>query len=118
ENSLVLRSIKDTNLAKLLEFDIPLFQGIVFDLFPGLSFPELDYSILNEAVEDACVASNLQCTPFFLEKVQQLYEMLIVRHGLMIVGLPFAGKTSCYRILAAALGLIADRGGMNENKAI
>nr|CAI5840493.1 unnamed protein product [Callosobruchus analis] len=82
---------------------------IISDLFPGVAFLESDYRILNKAVEDACAASNLQCTQFFLEKVQQLYEMILVRHGLMIVGLPFAGKTSCYRILAAALALIEER---------
>ncbi|VEN46856.1 unnamed protein product [Callosobruchus maculatus] len=118
ENILVLRSIKDVNLAKFLEFDVPLFQGIISDLFPGVILPESDYRVLNKAVEDSCLTSNLQCTPFFLEKVQQLYEMIVVRHGLMIVGLPFAGKTSCYRILADALGLIEERGGMDEHRAI
>lgn len=85
------------------------FQGITSDLFPGVTLPEPDYVILNKAVADACSANNIQCTPFFLEKVQQLYEMIIVRHGLMIVGLPFAGKTTSYRMLAEALALVEER---------
>ncbi|CAG2054803.1 unnamed protein product [Timema podura] len=94
EDILMLRSIKD---------------GITNDLFPGVVLPVPDYTHLNAAVMDACKASNLQCTPTFLEKVQQIYEMMIVRHGFMIVGLPFGGKTTSYRVLADALGLIEDR---------
>lgn len=44
--------------------------------------------------------------------------MIVVRHGLMITGYPFGGKTTAYRILAAALALIEERGGMNEHKAV
>ncbi|KAJ8915598.1 hypothetical protein NQ315_003378, partial [Exocentrus adspersus] len=118
EDILVLRSIKDVNLAKFLVHDVPLFHGITSDLFPGVILPEPDYVVLNQAVGDACKARNIQCTPFFLEKVQQLYEMIVVRHGLMLVGFPFAGKTTCYRVLADALALIEERGGMDEHKAI
>lgn len=82
-------------------------------MFPGVDLPEPDYVILNKAVEDICKEQNIQNTPFFLEKVQQLYEMIIVRHGLMIVGLPFGGKTTSYRILADALGLVEERVNFN-----
>lgn len=100
------------NCAKLcytMLLQLLIFKGITSDLFPGVTLPEPDYVILNTAVDDTCKVQNMQNTPFFLEKVQQLYEMIIVRHGLMIVGLPFGGKTSSYRILADALGLIEER---------
>lgn len=74
-----------------------------------MELPEPDYVILDQALEDACKAANIQNTPFFMEKVQQLYEMIVVRHGLMIVGLPFGGKTTSYRMLAEALGLVEER---------
>lgn len=102
----MLRAINDVNLAKFLAFDLPLFKGITSDLFPGIVIPEIDYKNMYECVEIKLKEYKLQKTEYFMTKIIQLYEMILVRHGLMVVGWPFAGKSSCIKVLAGALSLL------------
>lgn len=54
-------------------------------------------------MQDNCAKQGLQPLPAFIEKIIQLYEMIVVRHGLMLVGQSFGMKTAAHSVLAAAL---------------
>ncbi|CRK98972.1 CLUMA_CG011958, isoform A [Clunio marinus] len=109
EDVLLLRSLLDVNLPKFLTIDIPLFQGIISDLFPNVEIPETDYGHFTEIFKNICESMNLQPKEEFMLKVIQTFEMLIVRHGFMLVGEPLSGKTAALTVLAECLTQLAKR---------
>ena len=116
ESIVMLRAINDVNLAKFLAPDVPLFKNITSDLFPGIILPEPDYTHMIACMKNQINHFNLQAEPYFIEKVIQLYEMIVVRHGLMVVGMPFAGKSSALKVLGGALTELHEKGLMKEMK--
>ena len=116
ESIVMLRAINDVNLAKFLSHDLPLFKNITNDLFPGIVLPTPDYVDLINCMKNQIRLLNLQDEPYFIDKVIQLYEMIVVRHGLMVVGLPFAGKSMALKVLAGALTELNEKGLMGEMK--
>ncbi|ORZ30920.1 dynein heavy chain and region D6 of dynein motor-domain-containing protein [Catenaria anguillulae PL171] len=104
EDLLLLRALCDVNVPKFLAEDVPLFHGIISDLFPGIPMPKSDHGALLEALAKVCVKSHLMPEESFLGKCLQMYDTINVRHGMMLVGPTGGGKTSCYRMLRDALG--------------
>ena len=46
-----MRALRDMNLPKFVFEDVPLFLGLIGDLFPGLDCPRVRYPKFNDAVE-------------------------------------------------------------------
>jgi dynein axonemal heavy chain len=107
EDVLLIRAMRDSNVPKFLECDLPLFRGIVSDLFPDVDIPVSDYGELRGTIESELRSSKLQDVPAFVEKILQLHETMIVRHGVMLVGSTASGKSTCAEILARSLSTLA-----------
>jgi dynein heavy chain len=69
EDKLLLRALRDVNVPKFLKDDIPLFENIIMDLFPGTEKPNIDYGALMNALVDSCAKGGLQPVPSFTNKV-------------------------------------------------
>lgn len=52
QDLVLMRALRDMNLPKFVAEDVPLFLGLIADLFPGLDCPRVRYPTFNEAVED------------------------------------------------------------------
>jgi dynein heavy chain len=74
EDILLIRAMRDSNVPKFLEQDLPLFGGILSDLFPGIKVPFVDYGKLQTAIEKSLDTLNLQRVPIFITKVIQVFQ--------------------------------------------
>jgi dynein heavy chain len=54
-----MRALRDVNVPKFLIDDLPLFENIIIDLFPGVDKPEQKYFGLVESINKACSNNNL-----------------------------------------------------------
>jgi dynein heavy chain len=72
EDILVLRSIKDVNLPKFLSPDIPLFEGIISDLFPGVDLPPSEYKQFIELLKKGLESNKLEHNKAYIERIIQV----------------------------------------------
>ncbi|XP_061907302.1 dynein axonemal heavy chain 10-like isoform X2 [Entelurus aequoreus] len=93
EDVVLMRALRDMNLPKFVFEDVPLFLGLISDLFPGLECPRVRYPDFNDAVEGILHDNNYILLPIQVDKVVQMYETMMTRHTTMIVGPTGGGKS-------------------------
>jgi dynein heavy chain len=72
EAEVLLKAMRDSNVPKFLHQDLPLFFGIIQDLFPGKNVPLDPHEAVREAVYRELEKRDLQRPEGFMLKIIQL----------------------------------------------
>jgi dynein heavy chain len=111
ERNVLMRALRDTNMAKLSKDDVYVFMGLIQALFPRLEVPKKEKLELVDACKQACKEmGNLPGeNDIFILKCVQYEELLHVRHSVFVLGPAGSGKTQCWRCLQNALAKLGDK---------
>ncbi|CDJ57328.1 hypothetical protein EMWEY_00007760 [Eimeria maxima] len=113
EQKLLIRSVTDTVVPKLVAQDVPLLRSLLMGVFPGADIPALEEKILLDEIERLCEARFLEAKGEWLEKVLQLYQIQRLQHGVMLVGPVGTGKSAAWRVLLDAMEKVDGIKGMS-----
>uniref|UniRef100_A0A803T6T9 Dynein axonemal heavy chain 17 n=1 Tax=Anolis carolinensis TaxID=28377 RepID=A0A803T6T9_ANOCA len=99
EDQVLMRSLRDFNVPKIVTDDMPVFMGLIGDLFPALDVPRKRDLSFESFVKQAVLHLKLQPEDNFVLKVVQLEELLAVRHSVFVVGSAGTGKSQVLKSL-------------------
>ena len=121
ELQLLKRALRDFNYPKIVKDDLPVFDGLISDLFPNVQVDRKRDMKLEDKIVEACEVVNekkkskviedeanhfkFYPDPTFVLKVVQLKELIEIRHSVFIMGNAGCGKTSTWKTLAKAFDL-------------
>ena len=100
EEAVLMRALRDFNIPKIITTDLPVFLGLINDLFPSIDVPRKRNLQWEEQIRQTVLASHLQAEDQFIRKVVELEELLGVRHSVFIIGGAGNGKTEVWRSLS------------------
>ncbi|XP_014790579.2 cytoplasmic dynein 1 heavy chain 1 [Octopus bimaculoides] len=109
EQEILIQSVMETMVPKLVAEDIPLLYSLLSDVFPGVSYTPAEMKALRAEVRKVCQEMFLtygegdEQGVQWVEKVLQLYQITQLHHGLMMVGPSGSGKSTAWRVLLKAL---------------
>ncbi|XP_050421392.1 dynein heavy chain, cytoplasmic isoform X3 [Adelges cooleyi] len=109
EQEILIQSVCETMVPKLVAEDIPLLFSLLNDVFPQVQYKRAQMTVLKEQIRKVCSEEYYVCGEDdelggpWMEKVLQLYQICELNHGLMMVGPSGSGKSSAWKVLLKAL---------------
>jgi dynein heavy chain len=105
EQAVLMRSLRDTNVAKIEGDDLKVFMGLLQDLFPGINPPRFRDNEMEEtliAVMEEDYGYTHDPDGYLLLKITQLIELLGIRHCVFLMGNPGSFKSAMWKVLKNA----------------
>ncbi|XP_024130607.1 dynein heavy chain 9, axonemal [Oryzias melastigma] len=99
EDQVLMRALRDFNVPKIVTDDMPVFMGLIGDLFPALDVPRKVNPDFEKQVRSTVLDLKLQAEDNFVLKVVQLQELLAVRHSVFVIGNAGTGKSQVLKSL-------------------
>ncbi|XP_058131265.1 dynein axonemal heavy chain 14 [Dasypus novemcinctus] len=120
ETLFIIKAIREANLPKLIPEDVPIFEKIIGDIFPGVKVSEVNQLALEKVIMIATQQLDFQHWPAQKEKIIQFHNQLQACVGVILVGPTGGGKTTVRRILEKALTLlpVVDFLSIEERKSV
>ncbi|CAK9016337.1 unnamed protein product [Durusdinium trenchii] len=105
EQAVLMRSLRDTNVAKIEGDDLRIFMALLKDLFPGIDVPRARDYEMEEVLVDVMQADygyTHDPDGYLLLKITQLIELLGIRHCVFLMGNPGSFKSAMWKVLKNA----------------
>ncbi|KAJ9480171.1 Dynein heavy chain, cytoplasmic [Pseudozyma hubeiensis] len=113
EQEILIQSVSETIVPKLIAEDVPLLKSLLSDVFPGVEYKPVNLDVLRGHIAAVCAERHLVEGGLWTEKVLQLYQIQKISHGLMLVGPSGTGKTQAWQVLLAALERLEGQEGVS-----
>lgn len=72
-----MRALRDFNIPKIVTDDMPVFMGLIGDLFPALDVPRKRDLDFEKHLVDGAISMKLQPEPGFILKVREAYKNIV-----------------------------------------
>ena len=106
EEKVLLQTVCETLIPKLVPSDVSVFESIISDVFDGAAVASFHNEALREAIGKCAEGDGLVACDEWVDKILQLNQVLNLHHGVMMVGPTGTGKSTSWRTLLKALELL------------
>jgi dynein heavy chain 2, cytosolic len=105
ELALVVNIIRTNTMSKLTLADYKRFNILIANVFPGVQPSATLNSVLREKIEATFTTFGYQTNERQIQKCLELYEQLMKRMGVVVIGPPSSGKSTIISILKEVSGI-------------